>query len=139
VTEYMVVRSEDRTVALPVAAVEEVFPLDRVLAAPGVLAAVRGVVPVRERLLPVAHLGALLADAASPGHAGATGVVVTTAGGRIVLEVDDAEDLVATPTEALPHGWRGLWATTAIRRAGVLIPVVDVAWLTERLVGAGTA
>lgn len=138
-TDYVVVRSEARTVALPVTDVEEVFALDRVLPAPGVLAAVRGVAPVRDRLLPVAHLGALLADAAAPTHAGATGVVIGTEEGRFVLEVDDAEDLVTVPTETLPHGWRGSWATTAIRRAGVLIPVVDVSWLAERLVGVGTS
>ena len=138
-TDYVVVRSETRTVALPVTEVEEVLVLDRVLSAPGVMAAVRGVAPVRDRLLPVAHLGALLEDTAAPAHAGATGVVIATEGGRFVLEVDDAEDLVTVPTEALPHGWRGLWATTAIRRAGALIPVVDVAWLAERLEGVGTS
>jgi hypothetical protein len=35
--------------------------------------------------------------------------------------------------EALPRGWQGLWATTAVRRAGALVPIVDVEWLADRL------
>jgi chemotaxis signal transduction protein len=138
-TGHVVVRSEARVLALPVAAVEEVIVLDRVLAAPGAQPAVRGVAPVRDRLLPVAHLGALLDDAAGPGRRGNTGVVIATDGGRFVLEVDEAEDLVTLATEALPGGWRGLWATAALRRAGELIPVIDVTWLTDRLAGVGSA
>jgi chemotaxis signal transduction protein len=133
VTGCVIVRSGARTLALPVGAVDEVLTLEPALGAPGVVAAVRGVAPVRGRLLPVAHLGALLADGAPPAAVATTGVVVVTGGRRLVLEVDEAEDLVTLPVEELPRGWQGLWATAAVRRAGALIPMVDIAWLVNRL------
>jgi len=133
VTGCVLVRSGARTLALPVGAVEEVLPLGPALAAPGVAAAVRGVVPVHGRLLPVVHLGTLLGGGVPPDEAGSTGVVVATGGRRFVLEVDAADELVTLPGETLPRGWQGLWATTAVRRAGALLPVVDVEWLADRL------
>jgi chemotaxis signal transduction protein len=133
VTAWVLVRSGARIVALPVGAVAEVLALGPAMAAPGVAAAIRGVVPVRGRLLPVAHLGTLLGGGAPPLAPAATGVVVEIAGRRFVLEVDAADDVVTAPVEALPRGWQGRWATTVVRRAGALIPVVDVEWLADRL------
>lgn len=129
----IVVRSGDRALALPIAAVEEVVTLETPLAAPGVVAAVRGVVAVRGKLLPVAHLGAMLADAAAPPEAGTAGLVVASAERRFVLEVDEAVDLVTVAPEALPHGWRDTWASTAVRTTGTLVPVIDLEWVAGRL------
>lgn len=139
---WLVVRSGDRVVALAVAQVEELVTVPTPLPVPAVVAAVRGVAPLRGRLVPLVHLGAVVANAAPPTAPGATGVAVQVAGRRVVLEVDDVTELAAAEQEPLPHGWRGRWASGAVRQAGMLVPILDLGWLAERLTGStesGTA
>jgi chemotaxis protein histidine kinase CheA len=133
VTACLLVRSGERQVALPLDALEQIVALDVALPAPGLVPAVRGVVAVRGGFAPLAHLAALLERRAAPQAAGMLGVVVGAGGRRVVLEVDETIDLLREAREALPPGWGVGWASEGVRRAGRLIPVVEVAALFERL------
>jgi chemotaxis signal transduction protein len=135
VSASLLLRAGTRVLAVPVAAVDEVLILEPPLAAPGMVPAVRGVVPVRGRLVPLAHLGALLAGGPPPGERGAVGVAVSVGARRFVLEVDEASDVLQETPEALPAGWGGRWASAAVRRGGALVPVVDLEWVAARLDG----
>jgi len=137
VSGCLIVRSGGEALALAVADVEEVLELGPPLPAPATARGVRGVVPVRGRLVPLAHLGALLRRRAAPDEAGTVGVAVRAAGRRLVLEVDEAVDLVPRPPEALPAGWGTAWATQGIRHGGRLVPVVDLDAVAARLLAGG--
>jgi chemotaxis signal transduction protein len=131
-SRWLVVGAASRTIALPVAVVEEVVELPDVLPAPGRTSATRGVVPIRGRLLPLASLAAGIGIAGAPAP-GRVGVVLRIGGQRLVLEVDEVTELVAAPREALPHGWEGGWANAALRGRATLVPILDPAWLLQRL------
>jgi chemotaxis signal transduction protein len=135
VSGWLVVRSADRVVALPVGQVEELVTVPAPLPVPAVVPAVRGVAPFRGRLVPLVHLAAALSDGPPPPEPGITGVAVRVGGRRVLLEVDDATELSGAEEEPLPHGWRGRWAAGAVRQAGTLVPILDFAWLAERLAG----
>ena len=108
---WLLVRSMERTVALPVGVVDELVDLPVPLPVPAVLAAVRGVAAFRGRLVPLVHLGAA-----------------------------EATELRVADAEPLPHGWSGRWAAGTVRQTGGLVPILDVEWLAERLTGgAGSA
>src|SRR5438094_9165779 len=63
---YLLVRVDGKPYGLPLARVLEVGDLGEVLDVPRALAAVRGVTPLRGRLVPLIHLGALLGARSSP-------------------------------------------------------------------------
>jgi len=98
-------------------------------------AAVRGVAPLHGRFVPLVHLAALLGDGTPPAAVGDTGVAVRVRGRALLLEVDEATDLAVVPETPLPEGWRGRWATGALRQAAGLVPILDLEWLAERLAG----
>jgi len=129
-SRWLVVVADSRTIAIPVGVVEEVVALTAPLPVPGRTAATRGVVPVRGRLLLLANLAAAIGMA---GASGGAGVALRVGGRRLVLEVDEVTDLVAAPVEPLPHGWEGGWASAALRRRATLVPILDPAWLLQRL------
>jgi hypothetical protein len=52
---------------------------------------------------------------------------------RVVLEVDEAVDLVRQVPQPLPSAWGAGWASGGVRWAGALVPVVDVGALVERM------
>jgi chemotaxis signal transduction protein len=133
VTACLLVRSADRTVALPLADLEEVLTIDATVPAPGLVPAVRGVIAVRDGLAPVVHLGALIARSPAPPARGTVGVVVLAGTRRVVLEVDEAVDLVRQIPEPLPPDWGASWASGGVRWAGGLVPVVEVGALVERM------
>jgi chemotaxis signal transduction protein len=137
---WLLVRSMERTVALPVGVVDELVDLPVPLPVPAVLAAVRGVAPFRGRLVPLVHLGAAVGGAPPPAALGTTGVAVRLQGRHVLLEVDEATELRVADAEPLPHGWSGRWAAGTVRQTGGLVPILDVEWLAERLTGgAGSA
>src|SRR5207247_6919411 len=91
---YLLVQVEGRPYGLPLARVVEVGDLGEVLDMPRTLAAVRGLTPLRGRLVPLVHLGALLGQRPAPPVRGRAVVVVELgtggAGGvrRVGLAVD---------------------------------------------------
>jgi purine-binding chemotaxis protein CheW len=133
---WLVVRAAARAIAIPAVGVEEVVELPAVLPVPGRTSAIRGVVPIRGRLLPLASLAAGIGMAGPPAEEG-VGVVLRIGGRHLVLAVDEVTDLVAAPMEALPHGWEGGWAGAALRGPASLVPILDPEWLLQRLERAG--
>src|SRR5438105_3298652 len=79
---YLLVRVEGRAYGLPLARVLEVSDLAEVLDVPRALPAMRGLTPVRGRLVPVVHLGALMSDRVPPAERGRTAVLVQSGAGE---------------------------------------------------------
>src|SRR5439155_1738470 len=96
--------------------------LGEVLDVPRALAAVRGVTPLRGRLVPLIHLGALLGERTPPADRGRTAVLVELGAGegvrQVALEVDDADDVVREAPLPVPRGESLPWAAGVARRKG---------------------
>ena len=142
-SRWLIVRAAGRAIALPVTAVDGVVEVPPPIPVPAHGPAVRGVVPLRGRLVPLVHLAAAVGLGEPMPAASAVGVALRTNAGRFVVEVDDVTDLAMTAPVALPRGWQHGWATHAVRRAGEVVPVLDVDWVVEHLVhgaeGSATA
>jgi len=136
VSGWLLVRSAGRPFAVPVAAVELVCEIARLIPAPARRSAVRGVVAVADRLVPLAHLAALVQGGPAPAERGPIGIVVREGGRRVVFEVDDAPGLERGEVEPLPPAWRGGWAAAAVRGLDGLVPLLDVGNLFARLTAA---
>src|SRR5436309_13294413 len=105
---YLLVRVDGKHYGLPLARVLEVGDLGEVVDVPRALAAVRGVTPLRGRLVPVMHLGGLLGERTRPADRGGTAVLGELGVGegvrQVALEVDDAEDVVRDAPVPVPRG-----------------------------------
>ena len=132
---YLLVRVDGRSYGLPLGRVLEVGELSDVLDVPRILPAMRGLTPVRGRLVPLVHLGALLADRAPPDERGRTAVLVDlgTKGRLVALEVDDADEVVREGALPVPPGESLPWAGSVARREGALVPILDMALVEERI------
>jgi purine-binding chemotaxis protein CheW len=136
---FLLVRTGNRRVGLELAHVVEVIqvgPVHRVLSREP---AVRGVVDLRGRIVPVVHLGALLEAQTCPARAGDLVVVVTLDGRRVCLEIDDAELVVREPALPVPPGSTLPWAFGVARHAEGLVPLLDLAALSSRFTEALSA
>ena len=140
---YLLVRADGKTYGLPVARVLEVGDATEVLHIPRKLPAVRGLTPLRGRLIPLIHLGAFLtgsdAPPAAPAAASAPAVrtvvlVELGAGGRqVAFEVDEADAVVREEPLPVPRGQTLPWAAGVAAQAGVLIPILDLDALGDRI------
>ena len=139
---YLLVRSEGKSYGLPVARVLEVGDATEVLHIPRKLPAVRGLPPLRGRLVPLIHLGAFLtgsdAPPASPlGTASAVRTVVLVelgAGGRqVAFEVDDADAVVREQPLPVPRGQTLPWAAGVAEQGRGLVPILDLDALGDRI------
>jgi chemotaxis signal transduction protein len=134
---YLLVRVDGKEYGLPLARVLEVGDLADVLTVPRALAAMRGLTPLRGRLVPVVHLGALLADRSPPDERGRAAVLVELGAGegtrRVAFEVDDADDVVREPSLPVPPGESLPWASGVARRRGTLVPILDLDALGDRI------
>lgn len=131
---YLLVRSEGRPYGLPLQRVLEVSDVDAVLDAPRSIAALRGLATMRGRLVPLVHLGALLAGGTAPPTPGGTAVLVTLAGAQVALEVDDADEVVRADPLPVPRGEDLPWATGIARpQDRGLVPILDLDALEERM------
>ena len=136
---YLLVRVDGKAYGLPLARVLEVGDLGEVLAVPRALPAMRGLTPLRGRLVPVVHLGALLGERAPPTERGrATVLVELGIGGgdasrQVAFEVDDADDVVREPALPVPHGESLPWASGVARRRGTLVPILDLEALGDQI------
>jgi chemotaxis signal transduction protein len=119
-----------------VAAVERVCDVPTPFPAPVRDPAVRGVMSVADRLIPVVNLAAVVRGGAAPAERGEIGVVVRYGTRLLVIEVDDAPGLEHGAIEPLPIGWRGGWAAAAVQVPEGLVPLLDVGNLFERLTAA---
>src|SRR5438309_11670124 len=110
---YLLVRVDGKPYGLPLGRVLEVGDLGEVFDVPRALAAVRGVTPLRGRLVPLSHLGALLGERAPPRERGRAAVLVQLGAGAGMRhgasEVDDADDGVREAALPAPRGAAPRW------------------------------
>lgn len=134
---YLLVHVDGKAYGLPLTRVLEVGDLAEVLAVPRALAAMRGLTPLRGRLVPVVHLGALMGDRSPPPERGRAAVLVEIGAGEgarsVAFEVDDADDVVREPALPVPPGESLPWASGVARRRGALIPILDLDALGDRI------
>jgi len=133
---YLLVRVAGQSFGLPLAGVLAVDDLGAVLDVPHTGPALRGLTPRRGRLLPLVHLGALLAEGPPPAERGRAAVLVDLRGDgeRIVaLEVDDADEVVREAALPVPAGEPLPCAQGVVRRDGGLVPILDLARLGGRI------
>jgi len=133
---FLLVRTSNRRVGLRLSQVLEVVSLGDVRPVPVVEPAVRGIVPIRGRMVPVVHLGALLDGEPCLPATGKTGVIVTVEGRRVCLEVEEAELLVRESVLPVPPGEILPWAVGVARVEEDLVPLLNVAAISSRLTEA---
>ncbi|PYP32233.1 MAG: hypothetical protein DMD47_04575 [Gemmatimonadetes bacterium] len=130
---YLLVRAEGKPYGLPLARVLEVGDLGEVLEVPRALQAMRGLTPLRGRLVPLVHLGALLGERPPPAERGHTAVLVALGERSVAFEVDDADDVVREAMLPVPGGESLPWAAGVARRMGTLVPILDLDALGDRI------
>jgi chemotaxis signal transduction protein len=130
---YLLVRAEGRAYGLPVGRVLEVADAGRVLDVPRSLPAVRGMTPLRGRLVPLIHLGAFLAGRSAPPELGRTVVLVELRGREVAFEVDDADAVVRGQPMPVPRGQSLPWAVGVAEQDGALVPILDMEALGDRI------
>lgn len=130
---FLLVRAEQRPYGLPLERVVEVADLTEVLDVPHSDAAVRGLTPLRGRLVPLVHLGALLGLRAPPPERGRAAVLLELAGRLVAFEVDDADEVVRAAPLPLPDDESLPWAVGVAPRGDGLVPILDLDALGERI------
>ena len=138
---YLLVRSEGKAYGLPVASVLEVGDTTEVLAIPRKLPAVRGLTPLRGRLVPLIHLGALLTGREAPPPPPAVAarprtvvlVELGTRGRQVAFEVDDADAVVREQPLPVPRGQSLPWAAGVAEQESGLVPILDLDALGDRI------
>lgn len=132
---YLLVRAEGKAYGFPVGRVLEVSDAGEVLDVPRSLPAVRGLTPLRGRLVPLIHLGAFLTGRPAPAETGRTVVVVQLAGKQVAFEVDDADAVIREQPLPVPRGQTLPWAAGVAEQAGGgdLVPILDLDALADRL------
>lgn len=131
--EFLLIRVEQRRLGLLLDQVLEVVPLTEVHRVPVVETAVRGLIAVHGRMLPLIHLGSLLEGTPPGDGAGTVGVIVTVAGRRVCLEIEEAELVVREAVLPVPAGEALPWAVGVARYAEGLVPLLDLPALSSRL------
>jgi len=136
---YLLVRTEGKTYGLPVGSVLEVGDTTEVLNIPRKLPAIRGLTPLRGRLVPLIHLGAFLTGREAPPDTAArvrTVVLVElgASGRQVAFEVDDADAVVREQPLPVPRGQTLPWAAgVAEQDGGGLVPILDLDALGDRI------
>ena len=137
--DYLEVRVGDERFGLLLTQVEHVADLGDVLPVPTRARAMRGVTSLRGRLIPLVHLGALLAGTEPPAERGRTLVVARLGSSRVALEVDDAEAVRREDTVGPVGAGVAPWTRGIVQRDGGLVPILDLSGLGEALrKGGGT-
>jgi chemotaxis signal transduction protein len=139
VSDVMLVRVGDRQVCLLMKSLVEVIELTTPFPVPSATPALRGLIPVRERLVPVLHLGAALDGGACPDALGEMVVIASVDEQRIGLEVDYASEVMPAPVVPLPHDVSVPGAIGVVQWEGSFLPVIDVAVLSGQLIDIGMA
>ncbi|HXO85788.1 MAG TPA: chemotaxis protein CheW [Gemmatimonadales bacterium] len=135
---YLLVRSEGKSYGLPVARVLEVGDATEVLGVPRKVPSVRGLTPLRGRLVPLVHLGAFLSGGDIPlaeGTAVRTVVLVElgASGKQVAFEVDDVDAVVREQPLPVPRGQALPWASGVAEHEDGLVPILDLDALGDRI------
>lgn len=133
----LLVQTGGRRLGLPLRGVLEVSDVRQVERVPGSAPAVRGITSARGRLVPLAHLGALVSGGQCPPESPErTQVLAAVADRWLALEVDEVD--AAPDQEILPppegSGLAG-WTVGVVRLENQWIPVLDLSVLADRLTG----
>ncbi|HET9294778.1 MAG TPA: chemotaxis protein CheW [Gemmatimonadales bacterium] len=136
---YLLVAIGGREVGLAIEHVLEVVDLAGTFPVPAQEPAMRGVVEVRGRLLPVFHLAAMLDGRECPAARSDVGILTRVGGAQVCLEVESAEAVVSEAVLAIPPGERLPWAVGVAQRDGTLVPILDIKALGARLQSAGAS
>jgi chemotaxis signal transduction protein len=130
---FLLVRAERRAYGLPLDRVVEVADLTEVLEVPRAQPAMRGLTPLRGRLVPLVHLAAFLGQRTPPVERGRAVVLVELHGRFVAFEVDDAEAVVREAALPLPEGESLPWATGVAQGQDGLVPILDLDALGDRI------
>jgi purine-binding chemotaxis protein CheW len=130
---FLLVRAEQRAYGLPLERVVEVADLGDVMDVPRVDRAIRGLTPLRGKLVPLVHLGAFLGGREPPDERGRAAVLIELAGRHLALEVDDADEVIRAAALPLPDDESLPWAVGVAARADGLVPILDLEALGERI------
>ena len=133
---FLLVRAGNRRVGLQLSQVIEVTQLGEVYPVPSLEPALRGVVALQGRMVPVVNLGALLEGSACPEKPEPLAVVVLLEDRRVCFEIEEAEILVRQPAMPVPPGETLPWAIGVARHEDGLVPLIDLAALGSRLMEA---
>jgi len=131
--DYLEVRVGSERFGLLLTQVEHVADLGDVLPVPTRARAMRGVTSLRGRLIPLVHLGALLAGSEPPAERGRTLVVAKVGGHRVALEVDDADAVRREDTVGPTAATVAPWAHGIVRRNDGLVPILDLSGFGDAL------
>ena len=134
---YLLVTAGGRAIGLAVEGVVEVFSPAAAWPVPSQSPALRGVVPVRGRLVPLVNLGALLGGTCPAGQ-GDTAVLVDVPR-PVALEVESAEAVIHESLLPPPEGEQLPWAVGLAARAAGPVPVLDLAAVLARLAAVESA
>jgi purine-binding chemotaxis protein CheW len=134
---YLLVRAAGKAYGLPVGRVLEVGDTTEVLTIPRKLPAMRGLTPLRGRLVPLVHLGAFLTGGDPPPASGVARTVVLVelgaSGKQIAFEVDEADAVVREQPLPVPRGQTLPWAAGVAEQEGGLVPILDLDALGDRI------
>jgi chemotaxis signal transduction protein len=134
---YLLVRAGGNKYGLRLDQVVEVADGFDVSPAPKVHPAVRGLIRMREKSVPLVHLASLVNNKAVPDKYEGTAVLTRCHGTWAAFEVEDAEAVASDEPAEVPDAWQLPWVYGVVRRDGSLVPVIDVDVLGERLVAGG--
>lgn len=135
---FLLVQCGGRRIGLPLDQIWEVVQLGDIRPVPVMAPAVRGVIAVHGRMMPLIQLSALLNGDQPALTPGSMGVVASVDGRRVCLEVDEAEILVRDSALPVPPGETLPWAIGVARYADGLVPLLDLAALSTRLMEAAS-
>ena len=135
---FLLVRVGNRRVGLQLSQVVEGTQLGPGHPVPSVEPAVRGVVAVQGRRVPVVHIGAWLEGSPCPAQTENLAVVVMLDDRRLCLEIDEAEIIVRQPALPVPPGETLPWAVGVTRYGDGLVPLLDLSALGSRLMEAAS-
>ena len=131
---FLVVTAGGSRYGLGLSEVREVVDVVPARAVPSRNAAVRGIMPLRERFVSLVHLATLVTGGTPPDASSDTAVIVNVRGAPMALEVDDVEQVIDRNADfvgAAPSVWAsGIW-----RVGKELVTVLDLEVLTERMRG----
>ena len=137
---YLLVRAGGRPYGLPVARVLEVGDATEVLSIPRKVPSVRGLTPLRGRLVPLVHLGAFLSGGDIPVAEGGGAAVRTVvlvelgaSGKQVAFEVDDVDAVVREEPLPVPRGQTLPWASGVAEQQDGLVPILDLDALGDRI------
>jgi chemotaxis signal transduction protein len=134
---FLRVRSGTHHYGLPLEHLTEVLDAATAFPVPAAQPALRGLMRVRDRLLPLVHLAAFIEGGPAPPVAGEVAVLVRAGGRELCVEVDDAETVVSAELMGSRGDARAAWSIGVVRDETGLVPVLDVPGLVARLTDSG--